>query len=158
MARWDNPGVPHKGWTLVDYIDIREDAVDDDFEYETCEMCHNERIRYVHILSHPDYEGEIRVGCDCACKMTEDYVTHPEHERQMKNRAARRNNFLKQEWQKNSKGNWVLRYKGERITAIRRNGNYGFVYNNQWVWKYKGRQINDLQTLKLAAFEIFDIE
>lgn len=158
MARWDNPGVPHKGWTLVDYIDIREDAVDDDFEYETCEMCHNERIRYVHILTHPDYEGEIRVGCDCACKMTEDYVTHPEHERQMKNRVARRNNFLKQEWQQNSKGNWVLRYKGERITAIRRNGNYGFVYNNQWVWKYKGQQINDLQTLKLAAFEIFDIE
>ena len=93
MARWDNPGIPHKGWTLIGYEDIREDALDDeDFEYETCEMCHNERIRYVHILTHPDYNGEIRVGCDCACKMTDDYVSHPEHERQMRNRAARRNN------------------------------------------------------------------
>ncbi len=23
MARWDNPGVPHKGWTLVGYEDIK---------------------------------------------------------------------------------------------------------------------------------------
>ena len=39
MARWDNPGIPHKGWTLIGYEDIREDALDDeDFDYETCEM------------------------------------------------------------------------------------------------------------------------
>lgn len=40
MARWDRPGVPHKGWTEVGCIDIREDAFDDeDIEYEICEMC-----------------------------------------------------------------------------------------------------------------------
>ena len=156
MAKWDRPGVPHKGWTLVGYEDIKEDADDDDFEYETCEMCHNERIRYVHILTHPDYDGEIRVGCDCACKMTDDYETQPEHERQMRNRAARRRNFLRQKWVQNYKGNWVLRYKGQHITAIERNGSYGFVFNNKWIWYYKGRKIYDLETLKLAAFDAFD--
>ena len=76
MARWDNPGVPHKGWTLICVEDLGEDVSgDEEIEYETCEMCHNERIRYVHILTHPEYPGEIRVGCDCACKMTEDYET-----------------------------------------------------------------------------------
>jgi len=22
MARWDNPGIPHKGWNLIGYEDI----------------------------------------------------------------------------------------------------------------------------------------
>ena len=50
MARWDNPGIPHKGWTLVGCVDLGEGVYgDDEIEYETCEMCHNEKIRYVHI-------------------------------------------------------------------------------------------------------------
>lgn len=82
MARWDNPGIPHKGWMLVECIDLGEGVYgDDEIEYETCEMCHNEKIRYVHILTHPNYPGEIHVGCDCACKMTEDYITHPENKK-----------------------------------------------------------------------------
>ena len=48
MARWDNPGVPHKGWTLICVEDLGEEVSgDEEIEYETCEMCHNERIRYV---------------------------------------------------------------------------------------------------------------
>ena len=155
MARWDMPGVPHKGWTLVGFEDIKDDP---DADYETCEMCGNERIRFVHILSHPDYSGLMRVGCNCAEKMTDDYTTHREHESYMQKRAARRRNFLKQEWVRNLKGNWILHYKGDRITAIERNGGYGFVYHNRWVWDYKGKRIRDLETLKLAAFEVFDKE
>ena len=159
MARWDRPGVPHKGWTEVGCIDIREDAFDDeDIEYEICEMCNNERIRYVHILRHPQFDGEIRVGCICACKMTGDSDTAPEQERKIRNRSARRRNFLKQEWEKNYKGNYVLRYKGRHITAISRNGAYGFVCDGNWVWKYRGRRIMDLDTLKMAAFDAFDKE
>lgn len=157
--RWNRPGIPHKGWRLVDCVDIFEDAInDEDTEYETCEMCQNERIRYVHILKHPDYPETMRVGCVCAEKMTGDYETHKEDERRLRNRSARRRNFLKQEWHKNLKGNLVLRYKGKNVTAIERNGSYGFVYQNEWVWRYKGRRIQDLETLKLAAFELFDEE
>jgi hypothetical protein len=159
MARWDNPGVPHKGWTLICVEDLGEDVSgDEEIEYETCEMCHNERIRYVHILTHPEYPGEIRVGCDCACKMTEDYETSPGKERRLRNRAARKRNFMKQPWNINRNGNLVLRYKGEQITAIERNGRYGFVYQNRWTWRYRNRGIYDLETLKAAAFEIFDKE
>lgn len=50
MARWDRPGVPHKGWTEVGCIDIREDAFDDEnIEYEICEMCNNERIMFIFL-------------------------------------------------------------------------------------------------------------
>ena len=153
MARWDLPGVPHKGWILVGFEDIKENP---DAEYETCEMCGNERIRFVHILSHPDYNGVMRVGCTCAEKMTDDYNTHREHENYMQKRASRRSNFMKQEWHKNQNGNWILHYKGDRITAIERNGSFGFVFHNNWIWDYKGKRIRDLETLKLAAFEVFD--
>ena len=155
MARWDLPGVPHKGWTLLGFVDIKDDP---DADYETCMMCGNERIRYVHILSHPDYNEVMRVGCNCAEKMTEDYITHREHENYMQKRAARRRNFLKQEWYQNKSGNWILKYKGDRITAIERNGNYGFGFHNNWIWEYKGRRIRDLETLKFAAFDVFDNE
>jgi hypothetical protein len=36
---WNLPGVPHKGWTLVDVIDVREDGADEwEADYETCMM------------------------------------------------------------------------------------------------------------------------
>ncbi len=157
MGRWDKPGVPHKGWVLEGIEDIKADCIGDrSFEYEICEMCQHERIRYVHILSHPNYDRVLRVGCDCACRMTEDYDTPFELERRAKNRANRMCNFLKQEWVLNSKGNYVLRYKGYNITAIKRNGSWGFCYNGNWVWEYRERRIYDFDILKIAAFEEFD--
>lgn len=159
MARWDNPGIPHKGWALVGCVDLGEDVYgDDEIEYETCEMCHNEKIRYVHILTHPNYPGEIRVGCDCACKMTEDYVTHPDDERRLRNRANRRRNFLKQEWYRSTKGNLVLNYKGKYITAVEKHGRWSCVYRNRWINSFHGQIITDFATLKLAAFDAFDEE
>lgn len=29
MARWDNPGIPHKGWNLVGCVDLGEDTYGD---------------------------------------------------------------------------------------------------------------------------------
>lgn len=66
--------------------------------YEECEMCGNEKIRYVHLLKHPDYHGEIRIWYVCASKMIEDYVGPKELERELNNRANRRINFMNQEW------------------------------------------------------------
>lgn len=33
----------------------------EEIRYERCEMCGNEKIRYVHIMTHPEYQGELRV-------------------------------------------------------------------------------------------------
>ena len=157
MARWNLPDVPHKGWILVDCVDLGASVFDsNNIRYETCEMCHNEKIRYIHILKHPLYPNEIHVGCVCACKLTEDYVKPREIEKELQNRYLRRSNFLKQKWIRNINGNLILNYKGERITAIERNGSYGFVFKDVWVWDFQGRRISDLDTLKLAAFNVFD--
>lgn len=51
MRRWDQLGIPHKGWILEGVEDIKEGhEFGEHFEYETCEMCQNERIRYVHLF------------------------------------------------------------------------------------------------------------
>ena len=62
MANWDVKGIPHKGWTLNNVVDVREDnQPKEETVYQTCEMCGNEKIRYVHILSHREVNFEISV-------------------------------------------------------------------------------------------------
>lgn len=40
MRRWNIPGIPHKGWSIIGCEDILDGIEDpDDREYETCEMC-----------------------------------------------------------------------------------------------------------------------
>lgn len=48
--RWDQPGVPHKGWHCVDVVDLRADGESaDETDYATCQMCGNEKTRYLYI-------------------------------------------------------------------------------------------------------------
>ena len=158
--RWDRAGVPHKGWRYIGMEDLGEDAYPgDEICYEQCEMCGKERIRYVHILDHPEYEGEIRVGCVCASNMIDNYDTPREMEKDLRNRASRRSNFLRREWNyKLSTGNYTLRYKGENITIMksRFGANWGVIYDGSCVWEYNGKKIRDLDTAKKVAFDLFD--
>lgn len=80
---WDQPNVPHKGWIFLDVIDTETAEA-------TCEMCGNERIRYVHIMTHADHPGRLGVGCVCAEKMSDDYVNPRLRERELRNAAAKR--------------------------------------------------------------------
>ncbi len=165
MALWDQEGIPHKGWICVGMIDLGEDAEDIDVEtrraelYEVCEMCNQEGIRYVHLMEHKEYQGQLRVGCDCAAKMEEDYEKPRERENNLKNRHKRKMNFLKQEWRPNAKGNWVLKYKGKHITIMKSKYNqseYVVAYNKEYISQYQGKKIRSLETAKIAAFDLFD--
>lgn len=70
--RWDQAGVPHKGWHCVDVVDLRADGEPaDDTDYATCQMCGNEKIRYVHIMEHPDVEESLDVGYGRAANRTD---------------------------------------------------------------------------------------
>lgn len=54
MNLWDQPNIPHKGWSYVGIVDLGEEcSCDEEVEYEQCQMCGKERIRYIHILEHP---------------------------------------------------------------------------------------------------------
>lgn len=160
MFRWNKPDIPQKGWEYIGMEDLGEDVYPGEaIPYERCEMCGKEKIRYVHLLKHPDYEGEFRVGCDCASKMMRDYVTPQERERNLKNRVNRKKNFMKQEWyQKPDTGNYTIRYKGEQITIMKSKfgSGWGVIFKGKQKWEYHGKKISDFGTAKTVAFNLFD--
>ena len=87
----------------------------------------NEKIRYAHVMVHPDYAEEIHVGCVCTEKMTDDYINPRKSEMALKNRNSRKNNFNRAQWNFNAtKKTYSKKYKGEYITIMQsRYGNWG---------------------------------
>jgi hypothetical protein len=112
---WNTAGVPHKGWVYETIIDLKEDGED----YETCMMCGREEIRYVHILSHEEIDETFRVGCVCAEKMTGDYVNPKERQRQLENKAKRKENWKYKDWKQNLKGNHYYKFEGHMLVIFR---------------------------------------
>lgn len=68
IRRWDKAGVPHKGWRCIRASDLRFEH-GDYYEPQVCQMCGNERLRFVHLMRHDDYPSDLLVGCVCASKM-----------------------------------------------------------------------------------------
>lgn len=159
MGEWSVPGIPHKGWECVAVIDLADECCDgDDIEYEQCEMCGNEKIRFVHIMRHPEWSDELHVGCVCAEKMTDDYVNPRRVEKELRNRAARRTNFNKVEWHYNpAKGTYSKKYKGEHITIVpSKYGTFGVFFAGNRIWDIDGRKIRDFDTAEKVAFDVFE--
>ena len=102
---WNKPGVPHRGWKLLDVVDLRAgcEAIEEP-EYAVCQMCGNEKIRYIHIMAHPEYKIPLEVGCICAEKMSGDYKTHKRMEAELRKRAAKRKGWLTRKWRISAKG------------------------------------------------------
>lgn len=80
---WDKKGIPRKGWELLEVIDTG--SAD-----STCSMCGNNSVRYLHSIRHDTFVGELRVGCVCAEKLTDDYVNPRKQERALRNAAAKK--------------------------------------------------------------------
>ncbi|MBI4968150.1 MAG: hypothetical protein HZC25_08550 [Rhodospirillales bacterium] len=127
MNHWSIPNIPHKGWTCIDVIDVRGDGQStDETDYETCEMCGNEKIRYVHVMEHPDLETNFRVGCICAEKMSDDYVNPRRLESKLRNRAARRARWTSRSWKVSRQGNKYLNLEGFNLVIFQRGSGWGF--------------------------------
>jgi hypothetical protein len=150
MGLCSTPGVPHKGWHLDDVIDLH---LDEDLvfgEYEDCEFCDHEQIRYVHILSHKTFDRPMRVGCICSCKLTEDYVTPKERERKLRNAASRRVRFPNRKWRITKKGGETILIDGYRVTVgLIQSGKYRLWINS----KEGSRSYDELRMAKIRAFD-----
>lgn len=159
MDLWNKEGIPHKGWRCIDVEDLAEGLDELDAEerkdyYETCEMCNHEGIRYVHIMEHPEYNEHLRVGCSCAERMEDDYVTPQLREKNLHKKFGRLKTFKKKNWVQNSNGNFTLKFKGYFITIMPskyKKGEYGIIFRKKQYWKYES-----LEKAKRAAFDIID--
>lgn len=153
MAKlWTQSGIPHKGWIIEDVIDIREDGEsEDDTDYEKCMMCGNEKIRYVHILTHPEVAEEYRVGCICAEKMSGDYVNPKQREKEIRNKANRRANWHKKEWRLSGSGNRFLKLDGWLLVIFRdaKTGQFKLKIGET----YGKKSFDTFAEAKIAAFQ-----
>jgi hypothetical protein len=149
--KWNIPNIPHKGWTLEDVYDIREDGQSpDDTDYETCMMCNNERIRFVHVVSHREVSENFKVGCVCAEKMTNDYTTPKRLENSLRNKANRRVNWTKKNWKISQNGNHYLTVEDHHL----------LIYIDKKTKKYKckikdtfgKKSFDTVQQAKVAIF------
>ncbi len=149
MGRWDRKDVPHKGWACVDCYDLCADGEED---YATCEMCGQERIRYVHVMRHETFSEELKVGCVCAEKMTDDYVGHKNREKVLRNQSGRRKNWLKRNWRISAKGNDFLNVDGYNVSIFpskNRSGHWSFNIDDNFSQKTYAEK----SQAKLAAFD-----
>jgi hypothetical protein len=68
------PGVPKTGWREEDIEDLGGPD-------EICEWCpYNKHIRFVYVMSHPDWSDLVRVGSECAELMGDPYAGQREEE------------------------------------------------------------------------------
>lgn len=124
--RWDQPGIPHKGWTCVGVEDL--EAPDG-----CCDMCGKEAIRYVHYMEHASYQGTISAGCICAERMEDDYSAPgrpsraKSREALLRNTASRKKRWLALNgWKQSSKGKPYITKDGYHIVVFPRGKLYSF--------------------------------
>ena len=110
-----------------------------------------------HVMEHPDYFDYVEVGCVCAGVMEGDILAAKERERLVKNRAKRRRFFPRRKWKTARNGNHFLKYQGETV-FINHNGNgrYNVRCDEDTVWQYKGKPIDNFLSATYAAFDLID--
>lgn len=151
---WKQHSIPHRGWIFINVVDALEGRHNDNSHYEDCHMCGKEQIRYIHILRHSLVDDDIRVGCICAEKMTDDFQNPRKREKKLKNTINRKLNWSKKKWKVSKKGNLYLKIDNHLIT----------IFPDSFTAKYKVRidetigkkYFNDIDEAKMAAF--FGIE
>jgi hypothetical protein len=142
-ARWDQPGIPHKGWLWVDINDLDEPI-------GTCGMCGQPNVRYMHQLEHCETGQTIEVGCVCAEKMTDDYLNPREREAAFISRRLQRARFpMRKGWRTSAKGNKFIRFDGHHVVVFR--------YGSHWAYRADGSPSDyAYETWDEAAKEAFD--
>lgn len=87
---WSLPDLPRKGWRCATVLDYGAE------NYQTCEMCGNPRVRYIHRMMHEEHTGQLSVGCVCAEHMENDYVNPRKREGKLRYKAAAHSRRKKQ--------------------------------------------------------------
>ena len=84
LRRLKEWGAPLEDWRCVDLIDMCEgDDEDTSPTFAKCDLCDCHKVRFVHVMDHPLYLEEVRVGCICAGIMEGDVLAAKERERLM---------------------------------------------------------------------------
>jgi len=155
IARLDSIGAPRDGWFCEEVITMP----DTDF---TCELCDYDRIKYVHVMGHPQWPDKFHVGCVCDGTMSSDLLAAKERDDEAKRKEARRRAFLKKQWEETSSLVMELSKTRGRIKAVKdsfRGKEYYTVSidGEPYQW-WENHRIETLEAAKTLAFEVMEYE
>ncbi len=115
-------GAPDIGWRCMSIYDYETDSF-------TCELCGCSRVRYIHVMKHPEFSELLKVGCICAGVMEGDILAAQQREREAKNKSRRKSYYLKKPWNAISENRWEITHRKLPL-AIERCSFRGHEYYN----------------------------
>ncbi len=105
--------MPYHGWNCMGIEDLGPD------EFQICERCNVQQIRYVHTMHHDDYPNDLECGCICAGRMEGRPSDAKAREALIKNRSRRKARWLSRRWMKSDNGNDYLNVHGFHVTVFK---------------------------------------
>jgi hypothetical protein len=151
MNQWNKPDIPCRGWLCERVYYVQENNPD---SYEVCHLCGNDHVKFVFVLSHPEYPEKIKVDSACVEKLMDNYVDPIIREKELLNRHRRRLNWLDMPWRLSKQGNDYMNISGYNITIFEDNHKKG-----KWGYHIAGganRKLFDSKDLaKIAVFDMF---
>ena len=152
LRRWNKKGYPHKGWIHMGVDDLENNS-------GVCSMCGKVGLRYIHNITHSSVNRKAAVGSKCASRLTQDYETAENKNREAVNRANRKRRFLKKAW--NIAGefeNAVYTLASSKMTFTVRSDDRGYLTSEV---KIHGSNemfetVHDYQDLELIKPSLFD--
>lgn len=148
-------GAPRSGW-------VCEDVITMDSATFACELCDYDRIKYVHVMLHPQWNGEFRVGCVCDGTMSGNMLAAKECDDAAKRSESRRSAFMKKQWVEHPAGFMVLHKTRKTITAekgtFRGREFYKVVIGGESYQWWENRRIETLEAAKAVVFEVLEYE
>ncbi|MGE3829503.1 MAG: hypothetical protein AB7F76_00795 [Parvibaculaceae bacterium] len=107
-------------------------------------------------MSHPGYPSGLDVGCVCAERMEDDYVTPRLREQALRNAAARRKRWLRRVWRVSQLGNPFINTDGYNITIFQKtDGSWGGRIQDRLTGEdvLSRRRYATMDQAKLGAFD-----
>lgn len=111
--------MPHKGWTC-------KSVFDNTYADFKCEACNNANVRFVHCLIHPDFDGQLKVGCECSEKMSKNYSVASQVEEYSRNYENKKFQWDSKPWMKIIGGQFKLVHEEYEIFIYQEKSNSGY--------------------------------
>lgn len=147
--------LPTKDW-FCEWVE------DTDEPESVCELCGCSRVRFLHYMRHPLAPATIAVGCLCDGVMSGDELGALERERDARNRAKRRENFVHgvwiRTWHSGTSNRWEKKMRNGPLCIIRQDaqGRYFVWHKGRWCGRYKGKPIATFEQAASALFTVND--
>ncbi|TCB22074.1 hypothetical protein E0J09_25830 [Rhizobium leguminosarum bv. viciae] len=152
-GHWLDLRFPTTGWVCRGIEDAGNEG-------RLCDVCQGVRIRFAHILSHPDVPQALSAGLGCAEKLVDDPFRAEKRERAFRDDLRIRNDWPRRDWKISRVGNPFINARGYNI-AIWNKGGSGFGVTIRLQNKFDGefvrndpRLFKTVDDAKVGALEI----